>query len=240
LKGHSSTSNTYPKDIQLAWSYNIPKVLVGLIQALIGVMTLYKAQGNQIDIYGYAAFGLSVTPYAFMSLLNILMALVTPEYPCMYLVYTPDLDEACRDGGRFGEVIAAVDTEAVETPIALDPEEDEQFICWFLLIGLALTLPPLAIVGALTKFQAATSTVRQRGWMMSWLVVGSASSIWMRVVAKNIALDSYWEGVSTGKKINLVVGMVIYTFPPWICGIGGMITVGLMIKEYGVCTRLDL
>lgn len=239
LKGYSASSSAeYPKDIQLARSYNVPKVLIGLIQALVGVMTLYRAQGNQIDVYGYAAFGLSVVPYTFMSIVNILMALVTPEYPCMYMVSTPDLDEACKDGGRFVSAIAAVDTEAVQTPILLDKDEAKDYR--LLVPAFIIALIPLAIVGALSKFEVGSSTASQRGWMMSWLVVGSASSYVMRFVAKNVPQNSYWEGLVTSKKVSLALVTALYTVPPWVCGIGGMITVGLMIKEYGVCTKIDL
>ena len=51
------------KQQQLAYTYNIPKVLVGLCQAIWGAITLYRSRGDQIDRYGIAAFGLSVAPY---------------------------------------------------------------------------------------------------------------------------------------------------------------------------------
>ncbi|KAB5572544.1 hypothetical protein GE09DRAFT_675800 [Coniochaeta sp. 2T2.1] len=80
------------RDIRLAYTYNIPKILVAAFQAVWGSITLYKARGDRLERYGYAAFGLSVAPYVFMSLVNIATSLVTPDYPVMYLVHTPDME----------------------------------------------------------------------------------------------------------------------------------------------------
>ncbi|KAE8349996.1 hypothetical protein BDV28DRAFT_151346 [Aspergillus coremiiformis] len=64
-------------------SYNAPKILISFVQAIWAIMTIYKARGNQIDQYGYAAFGLTVAPYTFISLMNIVGSLLNPEYPAI-------------------------------------------------------------------------------------------------------------------------------------------------------------
>lgn len=231
------TRSTDLKNMELGSRHSVPKILVGLVQTLIGAMTLYKAQGNQISQYGFTAFGLSVVPYAFMLLVNIITALVTPEYSCMYLIHTPDMDDAVKDGGRFGETFASVDVEAVQEPI---PSFTDEFNLKYGLFLVLLVLAPLAIVGALSKFQVGSSSSSQRGWMLSWLVVGSACSLWMAFIAKSTkGMTYYWRPLSLRDKAVAVAFLCITTLPLWVPAIGGMVTVGLMIQEYGICTKLD-
>ncbi|KAK3393985.1 hypothetical protein B0H63DRAFT_505775 [Podospora didyma] len=84
----------------LASSYNVPKLL--------------------IDTYGYAAFGLTVAPYAFMSVVNIFADLFMPEYPALFIVHTPDLDKAIEKGAVVDGVVAEVDAAKMVEPIRLE------------------------------------------------------------------------------------------------------------------------
>lgn len=52
-----------------------------MVQIVFGMSTLYRTKGNQIERYGYAAYGLTVTPYALMSILNLAGNLMRPDYP---------------------------------------------------------------------------------------------------------------------------------------------------------------
>ena len=70
----------------IASSYNALKSLIAVLQALFAIVTLYNSKGHQIDRFGYAAFGLTVVPYALMSVINLCANLLCPEYPAMYLV----------------------------------------------------------------------------------------------------------------------------------------------------------
>ncbi|KAF9728880.1 hypothetical protein PMIN01_13260 [Paraphaeosphaeria minitans] len=99
-------------DLDLPCNYNVPKALISLVQAFWGIVTIYEARGNQIDMYGYAAFGLTVVPYAVMSITNLLAGLVRPEYPCMFLASSPDLVEASRCNGRFDCIVADINTNS--------------------------------------------------------------------------------------------------------------------------------
>jgi hypothetical protein len=45
-------------------SYNLPKAIIAVVQLIYATTTLYQARGNQVTIYGYAAFGLTVVSYA--------------------------------------------------------------------------------------------------------------------------------------------------------------------------------
>jgi hypothetical protein len=81
-----------PRQTKLAKSYNAVKSIIALIQACFAITTLYRSRGTQIDQFGYAAFGLTVAPYAFMSIVNLIGNLICPEYPAAFLVENIELD----------------------------------------------------------------------------------------------------------------------------------------------------
>ena len=81
-------------------NYSVVKVLIALGQALYSTVTLYLSKGDRTTQYGCAAFGLTVAPYAVMSIVNLLGNLVTPEYPTLYLAHSPIMDEATRHTGH--------------------------------------------------------------------------------------------------------------------------------------------
>ena len=54
---------------------NIVKGLVSVAQLIFSSMTLCQARGSQIQRYGYAAFGLSVFPYALISFFNLVVGI---------------------------------------------------------------------------------------------------------------------------------------------------------------------
>ncbi|KAK0630495.1 hypothetical protein B0T17DRAFT_222286 [Bombardia bombarda] len=89
------------EDIQIArpavvsCNYNVVKIIVSLVQAVYAVMTLYQTRGDQISRYGYAAFGLTVTPYAIMSIVNLLGNLARPDYATVHVVESEDMSKLC-------------------------------------------------------------------------------------------------------------------------------------------------
>ena len=91
--------------VKLSSTFNIPKTLIAILQFCYAISTLYRARGDQIDQYGYAAFGLTVAPYALMSLINLLGNLATPTYPCVFLVRIRAMQEAEGQGGKFDGAI---------------------------------------------------------------------------------------------------------------------------------------
>ncbi|KAJ6471264.1 hypothetical protein C8R47DRAFT_947667, partial [Mycena vitilis] len=85
---------------------SVAKSLVALGQAGYAFFTLYTARGDQITRYGYSAPGLSVLPYAFMSMINLVAAILSPDYPELYLVQSDTLLEAsARPGANFEGVV---------------------------------------------------------------------------------------------------------------------------------------
>jgi hypothetical protein len=186
----SDTINDFfnsPADI--ATTYSFPKVLISLIQAIWAITALYRARGDQIEEYGYAAFGLTVAPYAWMSILNTVANLVTPEYPTLLLVRTPIMDEAEARGGFFrGELLVETDDGKVDQR----DWTNETPSIWP--IALLLSLIPLAIVGGISRFRAGKSTSIQRGFTMSWLIIGTFAGF--------IELDGRFSSTSRDRPLN--------------------------------------
>jgi hypothetical protein len=91
------------EDIKLASNYSWIKPLISLFQVLYAISTLYQTRGDQISRYGYAAFGLTVTPYAVVSVVNLISSLICPEFPNVFLVRSSVMDEAVRRGNCYFE-----------------------------------------------------------------------------------------------------------------------------------------
>jgi len=217
----------------LSSSYNFPKILVSFIQAIWAIITLYRTRGDQIQQYGYAAFGLTVAPYAFMSIMNIIGTFLNPEYPAIFMVRTQLMTEAESEsaGGFFaGEVLfKAVEGRPAYSsrPYAgYEMSNYERDGFFNQLIGILVGIIPLVIVGGLSRFQAQNSTSLQRGFTMSWLVLGIIVGGFLPPVNNDM--------VTGGGIKNRIANYFIYSVP----AVGGMVIVGQMIRNYGICTLL--
>ncbi|KAH8702792.1 hypothetical protein GQ44DRAFT_778475 [Phaeosphaeriaceae sp. PMI808] len=84
------------------------KAVAALAQSAYALYTLYRARGDQINQFGYAAFGLTVAPYAVMSIMNLLGNLCRPEYPSLYMVESSIMDEARQRGGLFDGAVGRI------------------------------------------------------------------------------------------------------------------------------------
>jgi hypothetical protein len=204
---------------RLASAYNIPKLLISLVQTVWAIVTLYRARGDQINTYGYAAFGLTVAQYAFMSVVNIIGNLLRPEYQSMYMIRTPLMDEAERKGCHF---IGAL-TVQLEKGKSLQQVRDDQATAMSrdFYGGLFFGLVPLAIVGGLSEFRAQQSTTMERGFTISWLVVSMTFGPFARLMHRK-------------SRIFLYLCVFVFGAP----AIGGMVVVGRMIGKFGICTLL--
>lgn len=94
------------------------KGLVSLGQAIYAFVTFFAALKTQVRPYGYAAFGLTVLPYAVMSALNLVGAILTPEFEELYLVQSDILLEArALPGAKFEGVVGRL------LPVDADPPD---------------------------------------------------------------------------------------------------------------------
>ena len=82
-------------------SRSVPKSLIAIFQAIYATITLYQTRGDQLERFGYAAFGLTVTPYLIMSVVNFAAQIATPDYQSLFLITSEVSDEAERRGGSF-------------------------------------------------------------------------------------------------------------------------------------------
>ncbi|KAF2445771.1 hypothetical protein P171DRAFT_273004 [Karstenula rhodostoma CBS 690.94] len=107
------TASASPNAIsEVSATHNMIKALIALVQSCYALSTLYRSRGDQIEQFGYAAFGLTVAPYAVMSFVNLLGNLCRPDYASLYMVENSILDEARRRGGVFEGAVGRVREES--------------------------------------------------------------------------------------------------------------------------------
>ena len=115
--------------IKLSSSYNMPKVIVSIVQVLYASSTLYRSRGDQITRYGYAAFGLTVIPYIIMSIINLLGHLLTPDYSTLYLIRSSEMVEAEAEAeGRDGYFAATIGSVVEDIPESFQNSGAESYI----------------------------------------------------------------------------------------------------------------
>ena len=91
--------------IKLCRSKELTSAVVGIAQVIFASITIYRARGDQIEKYGYAAYGLSVYPYLLMSVANLTKLGVCGRYPYAYVLRTATLVEAEKNGGVFSGAV---------------------------------------------------------------------------------------------------------------------------------------
>lgn len=95
--------------VEISSSYSLEKALVAIFQALYASATLYESRGDQIECYGYAAFGLTVAPYLVMSIINLAGNMLTPKYPSVFMVNFEIMQKtARRDDAQFNGMVGVL------------------------------------------------------------------------------------------------------------------------------------
>lgn len=107
-------------------SSSFVKVGASLVQLLFGISTLYRTRGHQVMQFGYAAYGLTVLPYAWMSFINLIANVVQPNYPALYVVESKLLSrvrsenpQTCTVEGTVGRITVDSGKTALENNGAL-------------------------------------------------------------------------------------------------------------------------
>ena len=113
-------------------NYSLIKILVSLGQSIYAIFTLYQARGDQIAQFGYAAFGLTVAPYAVASILNLLGSLLCPEFLAVYMVESSIMDEARRRGDEyvFEGTVGRLDELVIQRSSNIAEPADETSRMW--------------------------------------------------------------------------------------------------------------
>lgn len=177
------------KHITLACSYSSVKILVSIVQLLYAISTLYESRGDQIARYGYAAFGLTVAPYAWMSLVNLVGNLICPQYDAMYIVESSDLDalreeiaagDMRKGGGRRSKFVVegTVGRLSLESEKALKDGHRESYV-----------FHALKLVGGVHDSRLAPRRIKPMEDTQKVSSKGSSSSTikgWLRKAAQNL------------------------------------------------------
>lgn len=103
-----------PGYMELCSSYNVPKAIIAVLQAIYASITLYRARGDQIQRYGYAAFGLTVLPYLIMSIMNLFATSLLPDYSTLYIVRSLESDEAITAGAQVDGAVGRIVQSTIE------------------------------------------------------------------------------------------------------------------------------
>jgi hypothetical protein len=109
----NSGASKYPDEYrtsssQLSPQHSFLKGFIAVFQLAASSYTLYQTKGDQISRFGYAAFGLTVAPYLVMSVVNLMAALLTPDYTRIYVAKTDVMMEAQRRHGIFEGIIGGL------------------------------------------------------------------------------------------------------------------------------------
>ncbi|KAF9811760.1 hypothetical protein IEO21_06450 [Rhodonia placenta] len=253
--------------INLARARSVLPMVISIAQLISATIALYETRGDQITRFGYAAYGLSVIPYAIMTVVNLVCNACVGQWPCRFVLNTGVCAEAARrpdakidgvvgvtkkledanfqspddagtpdekggytlaflsqecvqiDGGdpskhellvvKVGDTtrrfqllktlpketsqnalsvgktphytfsISSINNHPYQRPAEPSVEDGlgrlfKKIIGFCVPMSFAIILIPLPylITYALTGFKAHGSTAAQRGWMMTWLVVG--------------------------------------------------------------------
>jgi hypothetical protein len=234
--------------ITLSSNYNIVSILVAVAQLAFAISTLYQSRGDQTTRYGYAAFGLTVTQYAMMSLLNLLGNAVCPQYPAVYLIRSQAMSdaEAIPNGNALFEGVVGTLVEddlqikeakrrALENvPSAADLRTDFRKTfkkSWQLPLVWFPTAVSIAITYGLSRFRKGSSTLPQRAWTMAWLAVGSylgALADIDELRRDGPTRSIYWE------YFGAALTLLIFAVP----SVGGFTVVVQMLYQYGICSHI--
>jgi len=253
-----------------------------------------------VEEYGYAAFGLTVIPYAIMSIINLTANILTPEYPTLFMVQSDAMHELQQEqygdfDGTVGTIVPQnvnskdngfhhllsvrpiLVTEVrpgyrqayVQIPEGYVEDSDGPLEVEFsrfgrhetvptfdrtqrirnlvaLAIGISALVTPYVLIAIFSNgFEAGTmSTPLQRGFVMSWLVVGQVFGALSALrghddsSAGNIFCDiDDWSDIV--RNWGEFKSFLFFGFLPLLAGItpalGGFVVVGLMIKQFGSC-----
>ncbi|RPB03293.1 hypothetical protein L873DRAFT_1731733 [Choiromyces venosus 120613-1] len=290
--------HTNREDIVIASSYGTAKSFTGVIQIIFSIFALYSSR-DQIQLYGYAAFGFSVIPYTVMSFLNAIANSIEADYDTLFMVesevmveaydrtgeefigavavLTPDnakeegvdlkfrrsrergwrayeVDENGEEVGRRWRVTfeeEEINNEKFSTPARINdnaarimvPAEgqyrrkkklvklSQKFYNFavFIIIFISLVIP-YVVLGSLSQFKPRGSTMRQRTFMMGWLVVGQVIGVVDLIESTGGGKKRWWDTLENSIKVVIVIAGFAFA-------VGGFVEAGKMMRDFGFCFK---
>lgn len=221
-------------NFRLSKSQSWLKMALSVAQLVYSCISIYRTRGSQIDQYGYAAYGLSVIPYTFMSLANFICAALVGQYPCVYALTSPVMEEAKARRGRF---VGAIDVQwksnssngsvktSTSSSTARKPISVIRTLIKIVISGVLVLVVQYILLYFLTKFEKKHSTVAQRAWMMGW---ASANQFAFFPLA---CISTLWPQFLNLNKNRMILSGVF--LPLGVASIGGLVQVGMMMKSLG-------
>jgi hypothetical protein len=224
------------KKARISSGLDVPRILIAIGQLLFGVITLYRARGDQLQEYGCVAFGLTVFPYAWMSLVNLLANLATPSYPCLYMVWTPEMDDAIAAGALIDGVVGTLDVDAcAHEPVPVLYITDLGKVNVF--ATFMCSTIPVAFISLYPRFYGSVrgrnTSVARTAWIMAWYVVGCIVPLWSSRWLFSVTGGPWRRRVPTRRSyiwIWIAVSGTIF--------IVAMVQVVYMLQDFGNCIRL--
>jgi hypothetical protein len=235
-------------DYKLGSSRGTFKSVFGILQIIYACATLYRSRGNQLEIYGYAAFGLTVTQYAVMSFVNLIANLITPEYSTLYMVRTRKME---MHEQRFGRKLEGVVVDLLpdrETDRPIQRSKASKLLS--VVVAFLALVAPYCVIAGLTKFNSGNSTQAQKGWTMSWLVMSQVFGFGFGWFGADLNLE--WRLYGWFSKLlvwayvpmpwswkRFQYALLVQAIPNLIIAapvIGGFVVVGQMLAVHGNCS----
>ena len=250
-----------PGDLELCSSYNVPKAIIAIIQAIYASITLYCARGDQIQRYGYAAFGLTVLPYLIMSIMNLLATSLLPDYSTLYIVRSLELDEAITVGAQVDGAVGRIVQSTIEGDRFLTSNAYKSLISITHVhsrVEVSCYPPmPFEEVGAERWTEAGIYNSMGLIWYVFGAIPIAIIGIWTRFEAgKSTKAQRVWTMIWL--VIDIIYGPLLEIFSdrhrPFeslqqrselapaivtIPAIGGFVVVGQMLRAYGTCVQVE-
>lgn len=210
--------------------------MAAMIQLLFASYTLYRTRGNQIELYGYAAFGLTVIQYLIMSSVNLIASIVVPQFSAIYMVRTAVMTEAERENGKFEGIVADLSQErclqvTLNRPYALRLEA--------IILSVILGSIVAAYGEGLSWNPGTISSRAQEGWTMAWLFSSGLFGSGVNALGKRIwsrpPRKVGWKSKELWSQIVLFLVPLGFGIP----AVGGLVVVGQMMAMHGNCGSLS-
>ncbi|UKZ88256.1 uncharacterized protein TrAFT101_004016 [Trichoderma asperellum] len=162
-------------------TYSPVKTIVSIVQLIFAISTIYRSRGDQIDRFGYAAFGLTVIQYAIMSFINLVANMTCPQYSHLYMVETELMRNLRANSDAHFQGVVGILQEDADDVSGEENLAEKRYgrrryirLAW-LPVGLLPTVLTLLIILGLTKFQPGSdSTETQLAASQIWLMFGGA------------------------------------------------------------------
>ena len=231
-------------------SHSLVEILISLIQFTFAMATLFRTRGDQVALYGYAAPGLTILPYAWMSLINLLGHLVRPHYDAMFIVHSPDLEDLRGNFGVRGTVgrlaretreinpmwmhwwvsQGAKREDAIDNLGRLGPVEDNMSMA---LLSLGVSVISVFFIYIFSYLLAGQTPLHQHVLVQLWLLCGV-------FFGTQFGSHTFYLGREPIIDASQLQFSPYFTLPAMGFAIFGLAAVWSMLMEFGICIEIPI